>query len=226
MNSFINIIILILCVPAFVLAIFVGNDLQFEFLKMDAREIPILNEIFGGFAIAFLLISARRSFQRWTGVFILSKQKRFVLNEKIDSKINQRVIIYNILESAVYSFLAYAFLKNTELAYAPAYVMYFFAVESIVFLFFGVVFNKFRYGVSSKAVIVADREVRVLYFKGLKQISINQLSVNFDYIGGLHLNFPLDCVKPEEREMFFNTIKGQVNADKVLFRNVKTKING
>ena len=220
MNSFINILILIFCAPAFILAIFVGNDLQIEFLKMDAREIPYLNEIFLGFALIFALISARRSLRRWTGLFILSKQKRFVLNQPIDNKRNQRVVIYNILESAVYSFLAFAFLKNTPLAFAPALVMYFFAAEGLLFLFIGLFFKKFRYGVSTKAVIVADREVRVLYFKGLRQISITQLSVNFDYIGGLHLNFPIDCVGKGEREEFFETIRNQVDSNKVLFRNL------
>ena len=225
MNSFVNIIILLISLPAFILAIFVGNDLQFEFLKMDAREIPFLSEIFFGFAIAFGLISFRRSFRRWMGIYIVSQQKRFTMNKPINSKRTQRVILYNILEASVYGFLGFAFLQNTSMAYAPASVMFFFSVESICFLVLGITFKKFRYGISKKAVIVADREVRVLYFKGLRQISISQLSVNFDYIGGLHLDFPLDCVEHSERNEFFESLKNQVDMDRVLFRNVKTKIN-
>jgi hypothetical protein len=225
MNSFVNIIILILALPAFILAIFVGNDLQFEFLKMDARELPYLEEIFLGFAISFGLISLRRSFRRWMGIYIVSQQKRFILNQPINAKRSQRVVIYNLLEASVYGFLGYAFLQNTSMAFAPAYVMYFFSMESILFLFLGIGMRKFRYGISNKAVIVADREVRVLYFKGLRQISISQLSVNFDYIGGLHLNFPLDCVEQEGREEFFNSLRKQVDEDRVLFRNIKSKIH-
>jgi hypothetical protein len=68
--------------------------------------------------------------------------------------------------------------------------------------------------------LVADREVILIYLSGLRQVSISQQTVYFDYLENLQLTFPTDCVEENEREQFFNTLKEQVNRDKVLFKNV------
>jgi hypothetical protein len=78
----------------------------------------------------------------------------------------------------------------------------------------------YRVGLSSKALIVADREVIVLYFTGLRKVSIHQQTVYFDYIKDLQLTFPLDCIQEESQEEFFEALEAQLDRDKVFFSKV------
>ena len=71
---------------------------------------------------------------------------------------------------------------------------------------------------SSKALIVADREVVLLYFKGLRKVTIHQQTVYFDYIKDLQLSFPTNCIEPKDQEAFFELLKAQFNPDKVYFK--------
>ena len=80
--------------------------------------------------------------------------------------------------------------------------------------------DAFRVGLSSKALIVADRDVTLLYFTGLRKVSIHQQTIYFDYIKDLQLSFPLDCIQPEMKDEFFAQLKDQVNTDKVFFSKV------
>jgi len=114
--------------------------------------------------------------------------------------------------------LGYAYSAITPLAIAPSIVMYVFSVEGIIFLSYGLLAKKFRVGITSKAVLVADREVSVLYFSGLRQISISQQTVYFEYIGNLQMNFPVDCLDGQNKSDFFETLRGQVDENRVLFR--------
>jgi hypothetical protein len=75
----------------------------------------------------------------------------------------------------------------------------------------------FRIGLSSKALIVADREVTLLYFNGLRKVTIHQSSIYFDYIKGLQLSFPLDCIPEDRMDEFFQELEGSINKDKVFF---------
>ena len=80
---------------------------------------------------------------------------------------------------------------------------------------------KYRVGLSSKALIVCDREVTVVYFTGLRKVSIHQQTVFFDYIKDLQLSFPLDCIQDESKEEFFDLLEDQLDRDKVFFSHVK-----
>ena len=81
--------------------------------------------------------------------------------------------------------------------------------------------NKFRVGISSKAVIVSDREVTIAYLTGLRQVTIGNGSVYFDYINDLQLSFPTDCIDEQYIESFRSEIKNVVDRDRVLIRNNK-----
>ena len=109
----------------------------------------------------------------------------------------------------------------TPEAWFPALVMLVFSIESIVFLL--ICSRKlFRIGLSSKAILVADREVILIYLAGLRQVSISQQTVYFDYTNDLQLSFPTDCLLAEEKELFFENLSSLVDKNKVLFRNVTT----
>ena len=76
-------------------------------------------------------------------------------------------------------------------------------------------------GITSKAVVVADRDVSVLYFSGLSKVSIHQQSIYFDYIKGLQLSFPIDCMEKEQHDAFFTVLEEQLNTDKVFITKLR-----
>jgi hypothetical protein len=89
-------------------------------------------------------------------------------------------------------------------------------VDNIIFLLVGGLGKKFRAGVTSKAVIVADRDVVLAYFTGLRRVTIHQDSVYFHYIKDLQLDFPLDCIEKSERDTFFAELNKQIDRDRVF----------
>jgi hypothetical protein len=123
-----------------------------------------------------------------------------------------------MLEAVISAYFGYTYTALTPEAWAPSVVMYTFAIEGMIFLTYGLLARKFRVGITSKAVLVSDREVKVLYFSGLRQISIEQQSIYFEYINNLQLNFPVDCLDEGNRDEFFGYLRNQVDEDRVLFR--------
>ncbi|MBM3429681.1 MAG: hypothetical protein FJX99_01710 [Bacteroidetes bacterium] len=218
MNSFINVILLVVSLPTFLLTIFVGYDLPIESLRMQATEIPYLPYIFLGLAAVLFVLSLRRTLRRWSGLYLVNQRSKYVFNAEIKIERKKRVVVYTVLESVLLAYLGYAYTAITPLAIAPSIVMYVFSVEGMIFLSYGLLAKKFRVGITSKAVLVADREVSVLYFSGLRQISISQQTIYFEYIGNLQINFPVDCLDGQNKSDFFETLRGQVDENRVLFR--------
>jgi hypothetical protein len=92
-------------------------------------------------------------------------------------------------------------------------------VESLVFLVLNYR-NRFRVGISSKAIIVADREVVIVYFTGLQKITLGKESIYFDYIKELQLFFPTDCLEEDQISVFKQQVQKMIDRDKVLIRNI------
>ncbi len=218
MNSFINVILLVVSLPTFLLTIFVGYDLPIESLRMQATEIPYLPYIFIGLAAVLFVLSLRRTIRRWSGLYLVNQRSKYVFNTEIKLERKKRVVVYTVLESVILAYLGFAYTEITPMAIVPSIVMYVFSVEGMIFLVYGLLAKKFRVGITSKAVLVADREVSVLYFSGLRQISISQQTVYFEYIGNLQMNFPVDCLDGQNKSEFFDTLRGQVDENRVLFR--------
>lgn len=219
MNSFINVLLLVLTLPTMLIAIFVGFDLPVDFLRSTAGRLPYLNEILFGLGMMMFFISLKRSLRRWMGVRMTKEVAKFKWNTQVSAERKQRVFVYTILESAVLMSLALGYYFLTPKAWFPALVMLTFSIEGLIFLF-TCQKHLFRIGITSKAILVADREVILIYLSGLRQVSISQQTVYFDYIQNLQMLFPTDCIEENEREAFFNTLKESVNRDKVLFKNV------
>jgi len=219
MNSFINVLLLVFTLPTMLLSIYVGFDLPVEFLKTTTAQLPYLDYGFLGLGLILLVISLRRSIRRWMGVRMTNQKGKYKWNSKVSAPRKIRVLVYTILESAVMASLGLAYYYLTPFAWFPSLVMLFFSFEGLLFL---IVCHKklFRIGITSKAILVADREVILIYLSGLRQVSISQQTVYFDYLENLQLTFPTDCVEENEREQFFTTLKEQVNREKVLFKNV------
>ena len=112
------------------------------------------------------------------------------------------------------AFSGVALYSITEEALFPALA---FLIGALDNLLIALVSKSYRVGLSSKALIVADREVVVLYFTGLRKVSVHQQTVYFDYIKDLQLSFPTNCLPADQQSEFFDTLEQQVDRDKVYF---------
>jgi hypothetical protein len=218
MNKFINALLLFITLPTALISIYVGFDLPVTFLKTTGANIPYIFEVFLGLGLILMIIIVRRSIRRWMGIKVVSRIDKFKWNEPVSSKRKIRVITYLLLETAVMTFAAGAIYYIADEAWPPALALLLGAIDNFLFAF---VSSKYRVGLSSKALIIADREVIVLYFTGLRKVSIQQQTVYFDYIKDLQITFPSDCIQEDHKVEFFETLEAQLDRDKVFFSHIK-----
>ena len=217
MNKFINILLLLISFPTMLVAIFVGHDLPIEFLKTSGGSLPYRFEIFMGLGVLLYMVIVRRSVRRWAGVQMVSKIEKFKWNEPMGEGRKKRVFLYQSLEAMLMAFGALAIYSVCKEAWIPASAFLVGAIDNMVFLFMGKQKNIYRIGLTSKAIVVADRDVKILYFSGLRKVSIHQQTVFFDYIKDLQMTFPLNCIQDKDKTTFKNSLEAQLNRDKVFF---------
>ena len=216
MNKSINILLGLLLFPTMALAIFVGFDLPIEMIKISGNNLPYKDYIFLGLGLLILIVIIRRSVRRWMGMRIVNQVKKFKWNAEVSAERKSRVRVYLLLEAMVMTAVGIALYLVCETALAPGIAFLVGALDNILFAIAGRN-GKYRVGISSKAVIVADREVILLYFTGLRKISAHQQTTYFDYIKGLQLSFPTDCIQQEEREEFLKVLEEQIDPNRVFF---------
>lgn len=221
MNKFINALLLFLLFPTMLLTIFVGFDLPIESLHISGRQMPYRFEVFLIIGLLLLTINLRRSVRRWMGMRLVNQVAKFKWNVPMSADRRKRVQVYTLLEAFVMFFVGTVLYKVSSDALMPAIAFWFGTVDSIVFIIVGSMKNRFRSGITSKAIIVADRDVSLIYFSGLRKVSIHQQSVYFDYIGGLQLSFPIDCMEKDQRENFFNVFEEQIDKNKVFVTKIR-----
>ncbi len=217
MNSFTNSFLIFFTLPFICLCIYIGMDVPIDFMHITGADIPYQNELFLGFGFVYGVLLIWRSIRRWMGVFIVNKTKRFSWNEVVSVSRKQRIVVYTLLEILVMVSLSVAYYVILGFHPLPGLVLFFFSFDSLIFLAVGMQ-NKFRVGISSRAVIVADREVSVVYFSGLRKVTIGNESIYFDYIKDLQLSFPTDCISPKKLDSFKEGIRSMIDKDKVLIR--------
>jgi hypothetical protein len=217
MNSFINILLLLVSILTLFFSVFVRFDLPLEMFRTTAGQLPYRFEIFLALGLMLLLISVRRTIRRWIGIRMVNQKDKFKWSGSISSSRRQRVIVYTIIESIIICIIGVAFINLTKEAWFPSTVMIFFGLEGMVYLLINAK-NKFRVALSSKAILAVDREVILLYMEGLRQVSVSQQTIYFDYVQELQLSFPTDCIEETKRSEFFEKLKQSVNPEKVLFR--------
>lgn len=198
------------------LTIFVGYDMPIEFLKTSGSQLPYRFEAFLILGLLILIINVRRSIRRWMGMRLVNQTEKFKWNAPMGAERKKRIVVYNLLEALVMASAGLTLYYVTNEAWMPAIGFCFTTVDNIIFTFIGSRKDRFRAGITSKAVIVADRDVSLVYFGGLRKVSIHQTSIYFDYIKGLQLSFPTDCIEDSQKEIFFETLEQQVDRNKVF----------
>lgn len=205
--------------PTLLFSVFVGFDLPIDFLNTTGERLYYSNEIYLGLGLVILIIGLRRSIRRWMGVSMVKQVTKFVWNEPISKERQVRVFVYNSLEGAVFLSLAFAHWFLTSAAVFVLLVYLLLAIDSFLFVIINK--SKFRVGLSSKAILVADREVLLIYLNGLRKVSVSQQTIYFDYTENLQLSFPTDCIEASEKTAFFAALEGQIDRNRVLFQHTK-----
>lgn len=163
------------------------------------------------------MIIVRRSVRRWMGVKMVSETSKFKWNVAMGEERKKQVFLYQWLEAMLMACAGIALFYMCPEAIIPASALWVGAIDNLVFLVLGKTKNMYRIGLTSKAVVVADREVKVLYLSGLRKVTIHQQTVFFDYIKELQMTFSLTCIPEEEQVNFKNMLESLVNRDKVFF---------
>jgi hypothetical protein len=221
MNRFFNALLLFFLFPTMAVTIYVGFDLPIEFLKVSGSSLPYREEVFLALGLILIIINLRRSIRRWMGMHIVNQLKKFKWNAEVTKERKQRVVVYNLLEALVLGSVGFGLYTVTDHAWFPAIALGFCTVDNILFTLVGIFGKKYRAGVTGKAVIFADRDVQLLYFSGLRKVSIHQQSIYFDYIKGLQMDIPLDSIPEDQLPAFFEAIESNIDRDKVFFSHTK-----
>lgn len=219
MNRIFNIWILFFTVLTFPVAIAVGNNLDFSLfgIKIQGEEFEYKEIVFTISAGIIFLLSALRSSKKWMGMRVVQQVKRFKFNTPISEKRKNRVLLYNIIEITFFLIFAGGLLYFSTSAIFVILVFIIVASDSSINTILGVAGKRYRIGISSKAIVMADRETKAIYFKGLKKISKHQQTLYFEYVNGLVLHFPTNLLPDEEWDKFVSTLQEQVSKDKVYY---------
>lgn len=217
MNKSVNILLLVVLFPVIALTLFIGFDLPIELLKTTGEQLSYKLEIYLGFAALMGWIGGRRSLKRWMGVWMITRVEKYKWNQVMSKERYRQARMYLLLESLVHVAVALGLNEISSAALPVVIVLLVFALDHLVFAFLSGKLHFFRVGLTSKALLVADRDVKAIYFNGLKQVSVQQQSIFFDYVKDLQMDFPIQCIAADQRAAFKAILAEQINRERVHF---------
>lgn len=222
MNRIFNIWILIITVLTYPAAIAIGKNLDFSLfgLTIQGEEFPYKELYFAICAGLIFLFGAIRSSKKWLGLRVVKQVDRFQFTTPISAKRKRRIRLYNTLEIIFYLLFAGGLIYFSEYAIYVTLVFFILAIDSSINTFVGLSKKQYRIGMTKKAIVMADRETKAIYFKGLKKITHHQQTLYFEYINGLVLHFPDDLIPKDKWSSFVDTLKANVSAEKVYYSNL------
>jgi len=215
MNRSVNIFLLLLSFPAMFFVIMVSFDLPIPFYGGSAALFPYREAIFLSLAGLLLLIIGRRSMSRWVGVGMMRKPERFIWCVPIGKERKKQVRLFLWIETVVALLFTLVTYWLTTQAWPLQIVYALLFVDQLLFLL--IADKWYRVGITHKALVVADREIRVLYFSGLRRVEVHQQTIYFEYIEDLQLFFPVNCIEKEQYPAFREALESKLNRDKVFF---------
>jgi hypothetical protein len=215
MNRSINILIIFFSFPALAFAIIVGFDVHIDFLGGSGALLPYRDTVFLIEAFILFILMVSRSARRWAGVGMTRKPERFLWCIDMGKERKSRARMYLAIEAFVSIVYAVAFYLITPEAWSFVLLFFLSFIDQLIFMLVAVPF--FRVGITHKAVVVADRELKVLYFSGLRRVEAHQQTVYFEYIQDLQLFFPTNSIPEGQYAAFREVLETRVNRDKVFF---------
>lgn len=213
MNKITNIVLLLVTIPVMLICIFIGGDLPIDALKTTGGQLPYQQAIFWVSAGLVFMILIRRSLKRWTGMQIVRQKRKFLWNEEVSSERKKRVLMYNLLEATALFAVALGLYRICPQGWPIPLAYSIGGVEILISSLLAWFGKTWRIGITKKAVVLADREVKALYFLGLRKVFVHQETLHFDYKDDLQLHLPFGSV--ENKKEFIQMIWANVNQDKV-----------
>ncbi len=215
MNRSVNIILLFFSFPALFFSIVVGFDLPLDFLNSTGALLPYRAIVFYVLAGILLTIIARRSVHRWVGVGMTRDPKRFDWCIDIGKERKKNAVLFLWMEAILALSFLVAHYELTPESWPLMAVYALMFVDQVLFIL--IAKSWFRIGITKKALVVADREVSVLYFSGLRRVEVHQQTVYFEYLEDLQLFFPANAIPDGEMNTFREVLEAHVNREKVYF---------
>lgn len=219
MNKFYNALLFLVFLPALGLGIFINFDIPIPFTSTSGAYLPYNKEAFFVFGVFILLINIRRSVRRWSAMRMVNQVTKFKWSTVVTKERVKRIYVYNFSEAFVMIFAAFSLYLLSSDVWMIFIGFALGAIDDIIFVLYGSMANKYRVGMTSKALLAGDRDVIVIYFKGLRKISVHLQTIFFDFKDDLQLSFPLDLIPEEKRKEFFQELKASVDETKVYFSN-------
>lgn len=213
MNKITNIVLLLVTIPIMLICIYIGGDLQIEPLRTTGGQLQHQNIIFWVSGSVVFLILIRRSLKRWTSMQILSQKTKYVWNQEVSQERKNRVVLYNILEASALLALSFVLYQTCPQGWPIALAYGIGVVDILIFTLFSYFSKTWRIGITTKALVLADREIKAIYFLGLRKIYIHQETLHFDYINDLQLHVPFGTV--ENKKEFIQVLWANLNQEKV-----------
>lgn len=219
MNRFVNIwmvIFFIISLP-FAMALDHAGIYKLFGVEFPGPEFEYNALIYGILAAVFLVLGALKASRRWVGMFIARQTSKFLWSAPLSKERKQRILVYSTLEIAMLIAMSIFYLRISPILLYVGLALLIVASEHFLHALLGLSKNWFRVGITKKAIVSTDREVTVMYYTGLRKVSIHQQSLYLDYIKDLTLHIPMNAIQKGEVETFKSHLKDQVNHEKVYF---------
>lgn len=217
MNKFINILLLLILFPTVGYTLIVGFDFPLEFLKISGNNLPYKLETFAVFAGIIFTVGLRRSLRRWMGVKMITQLHKFQWSAPMSKERYKQGSMYLYLEAFTHLAAAYGVYYVTPLSWPVSLALCILAFDHVLFAFLGNQKKWFRVGMTSKAILVADRDLKAVYFTGLRSVDKQAQTLFFDYIKDFQVAFPADCIEENQKEAFKQQLEKNIDRDSVFF---------
>ena len=215
MNKGINIVLIFILFPFFVISIIAGFDLN-AFGIFEGVETPYLTEIYLFISGLVALILGYRAVNRWFGLRIFKHKEKFIWMGSISPERISRVRLYLVLENLYLLFLGIFFIQISPFSFILGWICVAGFFEAVLFILLKSNSKSMKSGLTKQALIVGDRDVKIFYFSGLRKVSVLQDTVYMEYKDDLTLSFATTSIEEKDRADFKMHFLSLVNKDKVF----------
>lgn len=219
MNKFFNIWTLIFTVLTIPFVFAVGWNIDFSFfgLNVPGEEFEYADLFFSVSAGLVFALGVLRASKKWAGINITRQKSRFLFLSSISKTRMKRVVLYNLLEMSFYLIFAFFFIVVMKTAIFLGLVLVLLFLENLINTLYGVSRKTYSIGITSKAIIFVDRDVKAIYLNGLKKVSKHQQTIYFEYVNDLVLHIPSNTIPREKEKSFLETLQSVADPNKVFY---------
>lgn len=201
-----------------ILSDFFNSDLSIPFVKPSVSVMYLYEykHIYVySLGLLYFIVGLRKAARKWVGLFMAKQVKKFRFSAPIGKVRKTRVMLYSITEVIFLGLFASFYIMCSELVMILGIILFIFAAEHLLHLILGFASKWYRVGITAKAIFSTDREVKSIYFTGLRKVFVQQDTIYFEYIKELTLTIPTDVIGNSDMADFKAEFEKHINLDKV-----------